>query len=53
MARWKIASWQKLCAAAGQRAALAGAIPKNLLMHRRNQALLRLNVRFISNNGHR
>jgi hypothetical protein len=34
MARWKIASWQKLCAAAGQRAALASALPKNLLTRR-------------------
>jgi len=41
MARWKIASWQKLCAAAGQRAALAGALPEILLTRRRNQAVLR------------
>jgi len=52
MARWKIASWQKLCAAGGQPAALAGAIPENLLMRRRNQALLRLNVRFTPKSGH-
>jgi hypothetical protein len=32
---------QKLRAAAGQRAALAGALPENLLMRRRNQAVLR------------
>jgi hypothetical protein len=43
---------QKLYAAAGQSAALAGAIPENLLMRRRNQALLRLNVRFTPKSGH-